>query len=49
MLVFGYAIGLMMANFAVEYFETGQPALLYIVPFTLGPALLRSFKTGCRP
>lgn len=49
MLVFGYAIGLMMANFAVEYFETGQPALLYIVPLTLGPALLRSFKTGCRP
>ena len=69
MVVFGYAIGLMVANFAVSYFEvvhsaaaiylkatniyyrshatssssqTGQPALLYIVPLTLGPVLLRS-------
>ena len=49
MVVFGYAIGLMTANFAVEYFETGQPALLYIVPLTLGPALYRSFKAGSLP
>ena len=49
MVVFGYAIGLMAANFAVEYFETGQPALLYIVPLTLGPALYRSFKAGSLP
>ena len=84
MIVFGYATGLMAANFAVSYFEvmhdswiytiavlnkdqqvnrrdvsdffdsyrarfhilpfntqTGQPALLYIVPLTLGPVLCR--------
>ena len=84
MIVFGYATGLMAANFAVSYFEvmydswrytiavlnkdqqsnrrdmsdffdsyrakfrilpfdtqTGQPALLYIVPLTLGPVLFR--------
>jgi len=49
MVTFGYAIGLMAANFAVEYFETGQPALLYIVPLTLGPVLLRSFRSGTLP
>ena len=49
MVVVGYAIGLMAANFAVEYFETGQPALLYIVPLTLGPVLLRSLWSGKFP
>jgi hypothetical protein len=49
MVVFGYALGLMAANFAVEYFETGQPALLYIVPLTLGPVLLRSLRSGKFP
>lgn len=32
----GYAIGLGMANIAVYEMNTGQPALLYLVPCTLG-------------
>lgn len=35
-LVIAYAIGLMMANVAVYVMEMGQPALLYLVPCTLG-------------
>lgn len=42
MAVVGYALGLMCANIAVQYFQAGQPALLYIVPFTLGPILIRA-------
>jgi len=45
MVMFGYAAGLMAANFAVSYFEYGQPALLYIVPLTLGPVLYRACKS----
>jgi hypothetical protein len=37
-----YAVGLMLANYAVSYFETGQPALLYIVPLTLGSVYFRA-------
>jgi len=33
---FAYALGLMMANAAVYLMDTGQPALLYLVPMTLG-------------
>lgn len=32
----GYGIGLMMANIAVYAMQMGQPALLYLVPMTLG-------------
>lgn len=35
-LVIAYTIGLFMANTAVYVFEMGQPALLYLVPCTLG-------------
>jgi hypothetical protein len=35
-LVVAYAIGLLMANIAVYVMEMGQPALLYLVPCTLG-------------
>lgn len=31
-----YALGLMMANIAVYVMNTGQPALLYLVPMTFG-------------
>jgi hypothetical protein len=34
--VFAYAVGLMMANAAVYFMQMGQPALLYLVPCTLG-------------
>jgi signal peptide peptidase-like protein 2B len=46
MCLFSYAVGLLAANVAVEYFETGQPALLYIVPLTLGCVLYRSYHSG---
>jgi hypothetical protein len=36
----------MLANFAVDYFDAGQPALLYIVPLTLGPVLFRSSRAN---
>ena len=42
MALLGYSAGLMLANLAVDYFDAGQPALLYIVPLTLGPVLFRS-------
>ena len=35
-LIVAYAIGLLMANVAVYLMEMGQPALLYLVPCTLG-------------
>ena len=35
-LIVAYAIGLLMANVAVYVMEMGQPALLYLVPCTLG-------------
>jgi len=36
LMVFGYAVGLAMANVAVALTQLGQPALLYLVPCTLG-------------
>lgn len=35
-LVIAYAVGLAMANAAVYFMQMGQPALLYLVPCTLG-------------
>jgi hypothetical protein len=35
-LIIAYAVGLMMANTAVYLMQMGQPALLYLVPCTLG-------------
>jgi hypothetical protein len=35
-LVLAYAVGLLMANVAVYLMNMGQPALLYLVPCTLG-------------
>lgn len=42
----GYAIGLMMANLAVYIMHMGQPALLYLVPCTLGVFALVAFREG---
>mmetsp|Transcript_18345 Transcript_18345/g.27654 ORF Transcript_18345/g.27654 Transcript_18345/m.27654 type:complete len:696 (+) Transcript_18345:10-2097(+) len=36
LLIIGYAAGLACANLAVAFFDFGQPALLYLVPSTLG-------------
>lgn len=45
-LVIAYAIGLMMANVAVYVMEMGQPALLYLVPCTLGTVSYLGWKRG---
>ena len=43
-LVIAYTIGLLMANSAVYVFEMGQPALLYLVPCTLGTIAYKGSK-----
>lgn len=45
--VVGYAAGLFCANVAVAYFQLGQPALLYLVPLTVGPVSLWAYSRGC--
>lgn len=40
----GYAVGLMIANGAVYLMHMGQPALLYLVPCTLGVVLIVSWR-----
>ena len=46
MVVVGYGVGLMMANMAVYIMQQGQPALLYLVPCTLGPVLVKGYYRG---
>uniref|UniRef100_A0A7S4AFF6 Uncharacterized protein n=1 Tax=Pseudo-nitzschia australis TaxID=44445 RepID=A0A7S4AFF6_9STRA len=43
-LVVSYAIGLFMANAAVYLMQMGQPALLYLVPCTLGTMTYKGWK-----
>lgn len=43
-LIIAYAIGLFMANAAVYLMEMGQPALLYLVPCTLGTMAYKGWK-----
>ncbi|CBJ48823.1 putative growth-on protein GRO10 [Ectocarpus siliculosus] len=45
-MVAGYAVGLLMANMAVYVMSMGQPALLYLVPCTLGLFLFLSYNDG---
>jgi hypothetical protein len=45
MCLIGYGFGLILANIAVSYFNSGQPALFYIVPLILIPTLYRSFRS----
>jgi signal peptide peptidase-like protein 2B len=42
----GYALGLALANAAVYLMDMGQPALLYLVPCTLGPLSLKAQRDG---
>lgn len=42
----GYAVGLGMANIAVTLMQMGQPALMYLVPTTLGSLLVLAWKNG---
>ncbi|PRP85607.1 signal peptide peptidase-like 2B-like [Planoprotostelium fungivorum] len=44
--LFGYALGLILAFLMVTATETGQPALLYLVPLTLGPTLVAAWRKG---
>mmetsp|Transcript_73466 Transcript_73466/g.209005 ORF Transcript_73466/g.209005 Transcript_73466/m.209005 type:complete len:446 (-) Transcript_73466:211-1548(-) len=46
LMVAGYSVGLMMANVAVYVMEMGQPALLYLVPCTLGILTLKARREG---
>merc|ERR1719178_519651 len=46
LMVIGYSIGLMMANVAVYVMDMGQPALLYLVPCTLGVFCAVSHREG---
>jgi len=46
LMVFGYALGLMMADAAVYVMDMGQPALLYLVPCTLGVFCWKARKAG---
>ncbi|CAN0017698.1 unnamed protein product [Scytosiphon promiscuus] len=45
-MVAGYAVGLLMANMAVYVMAMGQPALLYLVPCTLGLFIFLSYNDG---
>lgn len=45
-LVIAYAVGLLMANAAVYLMQMGQPALLYLVPCTLGTMAYLGWKRG---
>lgn len=42
----GYMVGLGMANVAVTLMQIGQPALMYLVPTTLGSLLVLSWQNG---
>ena len=46
LMVIGYAVGLMMANVAVYAMDMGQPALLYLVPCTLGAFCVKAKREG---
>ena len=49
MIAAGYAIGLCLAMVVMEATGMGQPALMYIVPCTLVPVLMRSMNSGTLP
>ncbi|KAG9406079.1 Signal peptide peptidase-like 2A [Aphanomyces cochlioides] len=42
----GYVVGLFCANLAVVLMEMGQPALLYLVPCTLGGLSITAYLSG---
>jgi len=43
---FGYFIGMIAAQVGVQLMETGQPALMYLVPIILGLATLKALIKG---
>ena len=42
--ILGYGLALILANEAVVFFQFGQPALLYIVPFMIIPVLWKCHR-----
>jgi len=44
--VIGYCIGLIGTLIAVSVTQSGQPALLYLIPATLGTTMVLAFKRG---
>lgn len=42
----GYFLGLLTATVSSEVFKAAQPALLYLVPFTLLPLLVMAYLKG---
>jgi signal peptide peptidase-like protein 3 len=42
----GYFLGLLTATMSSELFQAAQPALLYLVPFTLLPLLIMAYLKG---
>ncbi|CAG9820513.1 unnamed protein product [Phaedon cochleariae] len=44
--LFGYFLGLLTATVTSELFKAAQPALLYLVPFTLLPLLTMAYLKG---
>ena len=42
----GYFLGLLTATVSSEFFKAAQPALLYLVPFTLFPLFLMAYLKG---
>ena len=43
----GYLVGLITATLSSEIFKAAQPALLYLVPFTLLPLLTMAYLRVC--
>ncbi|RLO00813.1 hypothetical protein DYB28_000146 [Aphanomyces astaci] len=46
MMCIGYAVGLLLANIGVILMRSGQPALLYLVPCTLGVLVVATWRTN---
>merc|ERR1712029_1307228 len=44
--LFGYFLGLLTATISSEVFKAAQPALLYLVPFTLFPLFGMAYLKG---
>eukprot|EP00095_Tigriopus_kingsejongensis_P008917 maker-scaffold279_size225217-snap-gene-1.19 protein:Tk08917 transcript:maker-scaffold279_size225217-snap-gene-1.19-mRNA-1 annotation:"hypothetical protein DAPPUDRAFT_314171" len=44
--LFGYFLGLLTATISSEVFKAAQPALLYLVPFTLAPLFAMAYLKG---
>merc|ERR1711902_26035 len=44
--LFGYFLGLLTATISSEVFKAAQPALLYLVPFTLLPLFGMAYLKG---